>query len=160
VSGPCHKYCCVECRRRAQYARSYFAECAICGKALAPGRQRKKYCSEKCYRVKRASYVDGQRQWAREAYITNKYGFRDRRIASAKQHGRHAFKKSDSETRRFARVVLRDPCVYCGERGGTLDHIEPTSLGGANHWSNMASACALCNSSKRHTRLLLYLAKK
>jgi 5-methylcytosine-specific restriction endonuclease McrA len=60
-------------------------------------------------------------------------------------------------------VMARDnwTCIYCGvtvggERKGkkltkanlTVDHITPTSRGGANTWSNTACACYWCNHRK------------
>lgn len=41
------------------------------------------------------------------------------------------------------------PCVYCGSWvAGTVDHVEPTSKGGANEVGNLVSACLGCNSRK------------
>ena len=43
-------------------------------------------------------------------------------------------------------------CQYCGTRGTdrslTRDHIIPTSLGGRNTWTNVATACRPCNAAK------------
>lgn len=41
-------------------------------------------------------------------------------------------------------------CVYCGERGGSLecDHVIPVSRGGSNEKSNLATACQTCNRRK------------
>ena len=50
-------------------------------------------------------------------------------------------------------------CAWCNERRPlTMDHIEPLALGGAHDIDNIAAACRSCNSSKRDTPLLLWLA--
>lgn len=55
-------------------------------------------------------------------------------------------------------VLLADPCVYCGDRRGlTVDHIDPSSSGGADEWANLVGACQECNSQKGKMRLLRYL---
>lgn len=52
-------------------------------------------------------------------------------------------------------IYLRDgmACAWCGdavENGVTitLDHVKPHSKGGANHESNLVTACKKCNSSR------------
>lgn len=48
-------------------------------------------------------------------------------------------------------VEARDPesCVYCGSRRAlTLDHITPSSQGGASVPSNLVVACNDCNRAK------------
>jgi hypothetical protein len=44
-------------------------------------------------------------------------------------------------------------CLYCGTKHGpaglTRDHVVPTSRGGRNVWTNVASACSKCNHHKR-----------
>ena len=48
-------------------------------------------------------------------------------------------------------VFLRDRlrCQYCGEhRDLTVDHVHPRSRGGLHVWSNVASACHVCNGKK------------
>lgn len=43
----------------------------------------------------------------------------------------------------------RDVCHYCKTAPGlTMDHVVPISLGGANLWWNIVSACKSCNSKK------------
>ena len=43
-------------------------------------------------------------------------------------------------------------CLYCGKKYKTSfltrDHIVPTSLGGKDIWSNVVTACNLCNTKK------------
>lgn len=59
-----------------------------------------------------------------------------------------------NEERQYERVLLRDPCAYCGGRSTELDHIEAASRGGPSNWENYAGVCSYCNAVK-HTRSLL-----
>lgn len=48
-------------------------------------------------------------------------------------------------------VFQRDgfECQYCGSRKDlTLDHVVPTSRGGAHAWNNVTTACRKCNHHK------------
>jgi 5-methylcytosine-specific restriction endonuclease McrA len=51
-------------------------------------------------------------------------------------------------------LFLRDAhlCMYCGgefpESHLTRDHVVPMSRGGADRWSNVVSACRVCNAKK------------
>jgi hypothetical protein len=54
----------------------------------------------------------------------------------------------------FRFVLLRDPCVYCGDFADTIDHIVPRSHGGEDHWMNLAPACYACNGAKKSRSLL------
>jgi 5-methylcytosine-specific restriction endonuclease McrA len=45
------------------------------------------------------------------------------------------------------------PCVYCGKKSSTVDHIIPISRGGLEISENLVPACLPCNVSK-HIRLL------
>lgn len=71
----------------------------------------------------------------------------------------------ESLTKRLGRVArqikARDghACVYCGateETSGAhlhLDHLTPRALGGADHASNLVTACRRCNSARKAMRL-------
>jgi 5-methylcytosine-specific restriction endonuclease McrA len=59
--------------------------------------------------------------------------------------------------RTHRRVLLGDPCSYCGGPGGTIDHIVPRCQGGENFYENMTSACARCNGRKSDKPLLTFL---
>lgn len=39
-------------------------------------------------------------------------------------------------------------CGYCGEKGMTVDHINPQSRGGKNTWMNTIACCFKCNNVK------------
>lgn len=59
-------------------------------------------------------------------------------------------------------LVRRDPCSYCHDAGGTVDHLEPRSrtargIGSVHGWINTAGACSACNGSKRDRDLLWFL---
>jgi hypothetical protein len=67
--------------------------------------------------------------------------------------GRRIGRPSDA----WRTIVRRDPCSYCGGRGGTLEHIRPTSRGGGQTWKNEVGACRACNEAKADGGLLLFL---
>jgi 5-methylcytosine-specific restriction endonuclease McrA len=54
-------------------------------------------------------------------------------------------------------MLIRDPCSYCGQSSGTLDHVVPLSRGGAHAWANLTAACHHCNSRKSDLSLLTFL---
>ena len=60
----------------------------------------------------------------------------------------------------WASVLERDPCCYCGDPGGTVEHIVPMSAGGGSEPDNLAGACLGCNSAKQAKSLLLFLATR
>lgn len=64
-----------------------------------------------------------------------------------------------SEGREFAAIIINDPCAYCGESGGTVDHIQAVAAGGDGDWLNLTGACASCNSRKRAMPLLHFLLR-
>lgn len=66
----------------------------------------------------------------------------------------------DEMTIEYANIIADDPCSYCGETGGTIDHILPRKLGGSNLWVNLTSACGSCNSSKQDKNLLEFLVEQ
>lgn len=53
----------------------------------------------------------------------------------------------------YRAVIASGPCVYCGGRANTADHVRPISQGGADVVENLVPACRSCNSSK-HSALL------
>lgn len=61
------------------------------------------------------------------------------------------------EASAFGAALLRDPCSYCGVIGGNVDHIDPTSRGGEDDWTNWTGTCHRCNGRKSATPLLLFL---
>ncbi|MBI2168969.1 MAG: HNH endonuclease [Actinobacteria bacterium] len=47
-------------------------------------------------------------------------------------------------------VFVRDGhrCQYCGAGAESIDHVVPTSRGGAHEWENVVACCRRCNSAK------------
>lgn len=59
------------------------------------------------------------------------------------------------DKRKSSRSIFRrdnNTCAYCGSHFSdtmlTLDHVQPSSRGGSNDWSNLVSACFPCNNRK------------
>jgi hypothetical protein len=50
-----------------------------------------------------------------------------------------------------------DPCVYCGQRATTDEHIVPRSRGGRDVWENRAACCRQCNAARGNRPLLVWL---
>lgn len=49
------------------------------------------------------------------------------------------------------RNVIRrdnDTCQYCGDKGDSIDHVLPSSRGGATSWENCVWCCFKCNQRK------------
>lgn len=64
----------------------------------------------------------------------------------------------------YAAILRVDPCAYCGQPAGTIDHIEPIRRPeqlpkghSLNRWENLTAACQSCNASKRTRSLLHFL---
>ncbi|MEW6178601.1 MAG: HNH endonuclease [Chloroflexota bacterium] len=66
------------------------------------------------------------------------------------QHMVHRPRPKVKLTRR--EIFRRDnyTCQYCGKRSGemTVDHVIPRHLGGQHTWTNVVTACPLCNHRK------------
>ena len=67
----------------------------------------------------------------------------------------HATSKLAFEARLSRRMLFardRNVCAYCGSEFATgalsIDHILPSSRGGADRWMNWATACLACNQRK------------
>jgi 5-methylcytosine-specific restriction endonuclease McrA len=58
--------------------------------------------------------------------------------------------------------LRRDPCSYCGNAGGTIDHIVPRRGGPKKSGpvSNLAGSCPSCNVDKGSISLLFYLLER
>ncbi|HYH79939.1 MAG TPA: HNH endonuclease [Longimicrobium sp.] len=69
-------------------------------------------------------------------------------------HVPRRFRRQVTNTFLFARDGYR--CQYCGRHRGALrgrefltrDHVMPMSRGGGNTWSNVVTACSVCNNRK------------
>lgn len=56
----------------------------------------------------------------------------------------------------WRRVVKADPCSYCGQVGGTIDHID-VRVADRNDPTNWTGACLRCNAAKKELPLLTAL---
>jgi hypothetical protein len=79
--------------------------------------------------------------------------------------GRPLRDEGQSHRQAWAAIVRRDPCAYCGEEAGTVDHIEPQAhaargLGGVHSWVNFTGACESCNTGKSDMPLLEWLYRR
>lgn len=75
---------------------------------------------------------------------------RDSPIARARQRG-------DLDLVAYLRLVLGDPCCYCGAPSAVLDHVTPKVRDGSDQWSNLTASCSRCNLQKRALSLLGFL---
>lgn len=79
------------------------------------------------------------------------------------QRRRRALKRGyrlTADDRAYMRLLITDPCAYCGGPGGTIDHIEPLSITASGVWSNLTAACHSCNSGKNAKPILVYLLER
>lgn len=65
--------------------------------------------------------------------------------------------KTDEWTLPYIAILQKDPCSYCGDPAGTIDHIVPIADGGTSEWGNLAAACQPCNTSKGKKSLLEFM---
>jgi 5-methylcytosine-specific restriction endonuclease McrA len=59
----------------------------------------------------------------------------------------------------YMALLRHDPCSYCGEPAGTIDHIHPLNSGGSGGWENLTASCRSCNPSKGTATLLAFLGR-
>jgi 5-methylcytosine-specific restriction endonuclease McrA len=57
----------------------------------------------------------------------------------------HSGKRAQTKWYRALRFL---PCYYCGREGGTVDHPQPLSKGGARGRTNCVPCCSWCNQKK------------
>ncbi len=145
------RYCSRACKENARKARRLepVTHCTWCACPLptkSPGQQR--YCSPGC-------------AWAAQA--------RQIRVAAEREGVLHplelrcAYLRERTTARGaadYTRALRADPCAYCGQPAGTVDHIIPTSAGGPDVTFNLTAACASCNSRKHGWPLLLFLLRR
>lgn len=58
----------------------------------------------------------------------------------------------------YRKAIANDPCRYCGATGEHVDHMQPLSRGGTDHWYNLTMACATCNLRKNAKTVEEFLA--
>lgn len=120
----------------------------------APARAAAKQAAKKKYVEANRARVNAQAR-KHQAAARAKYPER----ARAYQFARKSVPFTD-EAKEWARVLLNDPCVYCGAPTEHIDHIEPISRGGDSEWDNLAPACGECNRRKNAKPLLRFLLER
>lgn len=64
------------------------------------------------------------------------------------------------ELKDWCRLILNDPCAYCGGPSTSIDHVVPIDKGGVHGASNLVGACERCNKSKSTESLLFFLLRQ
>lgn len=70
--------------------------------------------------------------------------FRENRLARVRSR---QWNITPNQHEAFLRMY-EEECFYCGERGGSVDHLVPRSVGGSDDLSNLVTCCQDCNSKK------------
>jgi DNA polymerase III alpha subunit len=138
-------------------SRSGRVECKVCHRE----REKARYHSNPAKHIKAAGeWQRRNRERARAKHTRWREQNREwvREYARGRQRARRVGRQQESVG--YAELVRRDPCSYCGEPGGTVDHIEPVALGGSNDVENLTGACKNCNSRKRTRPLLVFLLER
>jgi len=61
----------------------------------------------------------------------------------------------------YKNLLLKEPCVYCGEHKPTgRDHIVPRRAGGKDIWTNRAPACRKCDHAKGCRTMLVFICNR
>ncbi len=81
-----------------------------------------------------------------------------RRSISFADKARRRGAEVDENAREYAKILRRDPCSYCGNGAGEVDHIVPIATRPDGSWENLTSACRGCNARKHARSLLVFLA--
>lgn len=81
----------------------------------------------------------------------------EKRTATRKPSAATCAAPFTDEDRQYVRIITKDPCVYCGRPGGTVEHNIPVTAGGDNRWTNLAGACGPCNGAKNNRPLLTFM---
>jgi 5-methylcytosine-specific restriction endonuclease McrA len=142
---------------------------ACCRIAARAWRDRNADRARENARLYGAAHPEARARRAKRWREENPDRFKERRDAWRQENPDQArvLRTLDNHRRRGARAerdaveILRaDPCVYCGNAGGTIEHIIPVIAGGSGEWENLAGACRSCNSGKGDTPLLLFLLSR
>jgi hypothetical protein len=145
---------CGRCGKTIQAKAGNQKWCADCGRAINLEKLKAKYWADP------ATHAEGVRQWFNNRIATDSE-FRAKEFA-ARYARKRKLADADSETVEYMAILRDDPCSYCGlSSPSQIDHIYPTSLGGAHHWLNMTAACGSCNASKKvRTDLLIWMLER
>jgi 5-methylcytosine-specific restriction endonuclease McrA len=96
----------------------------------------------------RARYRAREAQWRKD---------NPERVRATWQFAKRRRRGLDEASEAYAAVLYGDPCSYCGSPTRHVDHVEPLSRGGDNHWTNLTGACAACNHAKSATPMLHFM---
>ena len=130
-------------------ARGYSAKQRLLGDAEYKARA---LVSSAAWRARNAVQVEANYK----AYMQTPAGKLTNQLKSHRRRG----SVSDEWTRPYAAIIRHDPCVYCGGKSTSVDHIIPVSKGGTSEWDNLAPSCKSCNSSKHTSDLLGFLGRR
>jgi 5-methylcytosine-specific restriction endonuclease McrA len=168
-----HKGTCKECKNKA--GRKSYTDNRE--KRLVSAKKSREKYKEK-YAVKKKEYEKANRE---KIKMRQRLFYRENTEAKAKKQARrdawlveHPEKRKEySERRRFkmtlgsnpevleySRILMRDPCWYCGGITTTVDHIVSISKGGTNDCTNLAACCDNCSSSKGEKSLLVWMIEQ
>lgn len=155
------RWTCRQCRAPAarQRCKDYYYRYPDRSKARREkSRQRKR----EWYEANRERMIERAVQWRKD----NHARARENERRSRARHPEHTRLQTAArragkgpDERDYIRVLVGDPCSYCGGEAGSIDHIVPLAADGGNEWSNLTAACVRCNSSKNSRSLLAYLLR-
>lgn len=163
--------------------------CPYCREAFTAAHGNQKYCSPACKvdsnRVRHTEYMRGWRSGKGEGVREKQRGYDKKyyrthldRLQSEKRESSRRYHHANPEKARaknaarnrgapftetakeYVRLILADPCSYCGREVAEIDHIVPISTGGKSDWDNLAPACGRCNGSKGARSLLFFMLSR
>lgn len=114
--------------------------------------------------IDRVRYIANGREYGRERLNrwrreNNEHSLRYHQAWRALRRSQGSDWNDFPDSLSYVRLIINDPCVYCGGAAEAIDHIHPSSQGGGGTWDNLAPACMSCNSSKRDQDLLGFLLR-
>ena len=96
------------------------------------------------YKENRDAVRERQNSTMRARYASDA-DYRARRRASAEKRAWQF--TADCTYEMIVELRMQD-CFYCGNEGGSVDHLVPKSKGGEDRLDNLGPCCITCNSSK------------
>lgn len=158
----------AEVRRRATERReackvSYPAtECRTCDTSFIPTRSDRIYCSLKCAYERPLDEAQLERRRQRRSIAARTP--EGRRKGVERSNRRRARKACGVENLWTVHQLPNDVCYWRGcavdDSNRVVEHVMPIALGGAHSERNTVTACWDCNSEKRHTHPLVWLAEQ
>jgi 5-methylcytosine-specific restriction endonuclease McrA len=135
---------------REWYAGAWRTPEGVERKKASERRYRLSDAGRACQRAAQARYYKGHSEAALEAQ--RRYREKDGGVHNREGSRRYLARKRDATVESipaaFITFIERASCLYCGKKGGTVDHVVPLALGGAHAPWNLVPACLSCNSSK------------